>query len=525
MIVKTQNLPAANCEPRVGMMANSLSFLTCIISLFIFSAELQNNLDENINNGRSRTVFLVVEAIRSDRFCNFKSRHQQFLLLYLLLRVYRYFYINKTLLFIFVSTLSLISESLVTQMDDLEQIEEDVPMLVEVPESKVIPVTIITGYLGSGKSTLLNFLMRANHGKRIAIIENEFGAGLGIEGMIAKNGLDNSSLEGFFELNNGCICCTVKDDLLVTLEQLVLHKDRFDYIIIETTGVANPGPVISTFWTDESLGSCLKLDGVVCMVDSSNFDFYMTATDTASDVRMQISYADRILLNKSDLVGADKLSAVESAVLGMNSMAEILKTSFAECTPDWVLGIDCYSLRAPSLGVFGNLCSPCDTSQTNKSSATDTLQEQVQTNANSEHTAASFSSSNFSFEGPLDLRKVKVFMDTILYNNGQTQGNPGAHALINSAEMPLANPVLAQLIKSDENVGMQIFRIKGVLHSHVDDCLHVLQAVHQTFDIQPSSFTRGSPGDLSGGLNHIIVIGRSLDAAALLDGFKNCAIV
>lgn len=101
---------------------------------------------------------------------------------------------------------------------------------------------------------------------------------------------------------NEQICCTIKDDLLTTLEQLVLHQDKFDYILIETTGLANPGPIIGTFWTDDGLDSCLKLDGVVCVVDSLNIEKYLETDDIATDVQLQVCYADRIILNKSDLV-------------------------------------------------------------------------------------------------------------------------------------------------------------------------------------------------------------------------------
>lgn len=170
--------------------------------------------------------------------------------------------------------------------------DEELPILTTIPDpDKKVPVTILTGFLGSGKTTLLNYILSANHGKKIAVIENEFSGGLGIEGMIAKSGLDGGDLSGFFELNNGCICCTIKEDLLTTLEQLVMHKDRFDYIIIETTGVANPGPVITTFWSDDAIESSLELDGVVCVVDSLNIQSYLNTEDIANDVRMQISYA------------------------------------------------------------------------------------------------------------------------------------------------------------------------------------------------------------------------------------------
>ena len=122
------------------------------------------------------------------------------------------------------------------------------------PISSRVPVTILTGFLGSGKTTLLNYILNSTeHGKRIAVIENEFSEGLGVESMIAKSGVNGDDISNFFELPNGCICCTIKNDLLSTLEQLVIHRDKFDYIIIETTGLANPGPVISTFWTDEGI--------------------------------------------------------------------------------------------------------------------------------------------------------------------------------------------------------------------------------------------------------------------------------
>jgi len=184
-----------------------------------------------------------------------------------------------------------------------EEEEED-----KVEQEVKLPVTLLSGFLGSGKTTLLNYLMRENHGKRIAIIENEFSEGLGIEGMIAKSGLNGESLNDFFELNNGCICCTVKDDLLSTLEQLVAHKQKFDYILIESTGLANPGPIISIFWADDGLDTSLYLDGVVCVVDSLNIRSYLEDGSISEDVRAQIAYADRVLLNKSDLVSPEDVS-------------------------------------------------------------------------------------------------------------------------------------------------------------------------------------------------------------------------
>lgn len=213
-------------------------------------------------------------------------------------------------------------------MDELD--DEEIPSLIEVPydSNKVIPVTILTGFLGSGKSTLLNYILTANHGKRIAVIENEFSQGLGIEGMIAKSGVNGDNITNFFELNNGCvssllfvgvrkltvntviqICCTVKDDLLRALEQLVLHKDRFDYVLIETTGMANPGPVITSFWSDQNLGSYLLLDGVVCVVDCANILTYLGSSDVEFEVKQQLCFADRVVINKCDLVAPEMVGS------------------------------------------------------------------------------------------------------------------------------------------------------------------------------------------------------------------------
>ena len=483
-------------------------------------------------------------------------------------------------------------------MEESDDDDEGAPELVEVPTASAagakaerdaagpvaaIPVTVITGYLGAGKSTLLNYLLRANHGRRIAIIENEFGEGVGVEGMIAKSGLDDSSLEGFFELSNGCICCTVKGDLLTTLEQLVLHKDRFDYIIIETTGVANPGPVISTFWTDESLGSCLRLDGVVCVVDTANLARYLSAPDTANDVQMQISFADRVLLNKSDLAGPAALQAAADTVASINAAAEVQVTNHSQIDPQWVLGIDCYSLRLPALqggasawSTDSLLCAPCLPSPASASSS-----PSLPTQTQAPHSAATLGTVTLIFSGRPDLPRLRVFLDGLLYGNGLAQRQGHGQGLGLGQAQALGSVVNAEFAPhSPQPQTQQIFRIKGVLQppllsasllsSHVSvshvplqpppppptprppqpvpasssqdpgpapgsstsdsstntiqpQPLLILQAVHDIFDIQPApSFLAGSAADPSGGDNRVVVIGRCLDRPSLLAGFERC---
>ena len=397
----------------------------------------------------------------------------------------------------------------------MEEEDDEVPMLVSLPgEGKVVPVTILTGFLGAGKTTLLNYLLTENHGRRLAVIENEFSEGMGIEGMIAKNGVDGSSLDGFFELNNGCICCTIKDDLLTTLEQLVLHKERFDYVIIETTGVANPGPVINTFWSDDKVGSSLKLDGVVCVVDSANINSYLRTDDISNDVRMQICYADRVLLNKWDLLDGGERQAVKSLVSDLNGMAELFQTMYSRISPELVIDIDCYSTKDPTDIAFVNkqgfidnsICVPCDPSSMDPS---------VFSAITEKHSVQSLTTLPIVIDGELDRKKLNFFLDEVLYSDSSV-----SHGVVDKDGSKRNNDGSMK----QSNNSMVIYRMKGVLYIESGDHLDVLQAVHDTFDISQSHFLRDSPTDTTGGSNRIIIIGRCLDPERLIQGFTSCLI-
>ncbi|PTW63370.1 G3E family GTPase [Breoghania corrubedonensis] len=180
-----------------------------------------------------------------------------------------------------------------------------------------IPVTVLTGYLGSGKTTLLNRILTGNHGKRYAVIVNEFGE-IGID-----NDLLVESDEEIFEMNNGCICCTVRGDLIRTVENLMKRKGSFDAILVETTGVADPAPVAQTFFMDEDVRQAAKLDAVVAVVDAKHLPQRLEDTEEAAD---QIAFADVILLNKTDLVSAEELQSVEAAIRAINPYAVVHKT-------------------------------------------------------------------------------------------------------------------------------------------------------------------------------------------------------
>ncbi|MBL6731120.1 MAG: GTP-binding protein [Bacteroidia bacterium] len=200
-----------------------------------------------------------------------------------------------------------------------------------------IPVTVLTGFLGSGKTTLLNKILSENHGKKIAVIENEFG----------EVGVDNELVIGadeeIFEMNNGCICCTVRGDLIRILDQLLKRKDKLDYIIVETTGMANPAPVAQTFWVDDEIKDKYSLDAIVTIVDAKHVWLHI---DESAECKEQIAFADVILLNKTDLVSAEELVKLEKRIKSMNANAKIHKTQNADIDLEHILNIQAFDLDA-----------------------------------------------------------------------------------------------------------------------------------------------------------------------------------
>lgn len=363
--------------------------------------------------------------------------------------------------------------------------EEEAPQLVKdssdvVPlatANKLIPVTILTGYLGAGKSTLLNYVLTNNHGLRIAVVENEFSQGLGIEGAIVKNGVEGGSIENFFELNNGCICCTVKDDLVVTLEQLASHKDKFEYILIEATGLANPGKLVSIFWMDDAVDSSLQLDGVITVVDSLNMNKYLAEADTSVDFIAQIAYGDRILLNKTDLITEAQLAEVEQVVQNINPYAPMKKTTFAQVDPTWLLHTGSFStgratqimetLKSSFQFVGGLQCVPCAVPVPS-------------------HAAITLHSIAIQIPGRLQYDLLAKALNAMLFEDGQ------------------------------EKSSMVIFRMKGVLCVADEPMVFILQSVHDIFDIHRSDVT------VENEVSRIIVIGRDLNASSIENSLRRC---
>ncbi|RZM78674.1 CobW family GTP-binding protein [Leptolyngbya iicbica] len=199
----------------------------------------------------------------------------------------------------------------------------------------LIPTTVLTGYLGAGKTTLLNYILTAQHGKRIAVIVNEFG----------EVGIDNQLVidadEEIFEMNNGCICCTVRTDLIRIVTTLMERSEDFDYLMIETTGLADPAPVIQSFFMDEVMRSRLMLDAIVTVVDAK----YIWEHWDSSEAQEQIAFADVILLNKVDLVSPPILEELEQRIRSMNAIAKIHQTQHCQVSLDAVLGVGAFDLK------------------------------------------------------------------------------------------------------------------------------------------------------------------------------------
>eukprot|EP01104_Vermistella_antarctica_P014430 TRINITY_DN4543_c0_g1_i1.p1 TRINITY_DN4543_c0_g1~~TRINITY_DN4543_c0_g1_i1.p1 ORF type:complete len:402 (+),score=57.12 TRINITY_DN4543_c0_g1_i1:41-1246(+) len=258
-------------------------------------------------------------------------------------------------------------ESGVPSLLTVDEVDMDIEKSQSTEARPRVPLTVLTGFLGSGKTTLLKYIFTKEHGKRIAVIQNEFGEDIGIEKATVM-GEDGQESQEWLELPNGCVCCSVKSDLVLTIETLMERKDRFDYILLETTGVADPGPLISSFWMDDELHSDVYLDGVLTVVDSKHIlerienniigsfsgdgDIEKMAASSApvqghpstrvNEAQRQIAFADRVLVNKCDLVTEVELKKVESIIRTINSLAPLYRTEHCQINLDALLGIGAY---------------------------------------------------------------------------------------------------------------------------------------------------------------------------------------
>lgn len=320
-----------------------------------------------------------------------------------------------------------------------------------------IPVTILTGFLGSGKTTLLNRILSENHGQRIAVIENEFGE-IGID-----HDLVVSADEEIFEMNNGCLCCTVRGDLIRILGSLLKRRNRFDRILIETTGLADPAPVVQTFFMDQEMRDKLSVDGVVTLVDAKHLSQQLENTHEAAE---QIAFADVLILNKCDLVADAELSSLETAIRQMNALAKIRRAKMADVDLKEVLDIGGFDLnRATELDPH--------------------FLESEDDHHHHHHHHSDVSSVGIEFDGDCDGPKINEWLSTLV----QVQG-------------------------------ADIFRMKGVVAIAGKPDRVIFQGVHMLIDA-----ASGGPWGDKPRVSKIVFIGRNLDRAALESGFRACRAV
>ena len=329
-----------------------------------------------------------------------------------------------------------------------------------------IPVTVLTGFLGAGKTTLLNRILSQQHGHRYAVIVNEFGE-IGIDGDLILN-----SDEELFEMNNGCICCTIRGDLIKTMHGLLAKDRSFDAIMVETTGLADPGPVAQTFFVDGHLRSLTELDSVTTVVDAKHIGVRLA---DSREAREQIAFADQIILNKTDLVSGSELREVEARIHGINAIAPIHRALRAEVDLTAILGRGGFDLARivdlepdflnPPHGEAGHVhdedCHEHDASIHNDD----------------------VKSISLSLDKPMDRRKIARWLTALCKNKGQ-----------------------------------DILRAKGIIDVKNNNRRLVFQAVHMILEGDLQREWRPDEARYS----RLVFIGRNLDRAELKAGFESC---
>ena len=321
------------------------------------------------------------------------------------------------------------------------------------PKEKLIPVTLLTGFLGSGKTTLLNHILKNKHGKRIAVIENEFG----------DTDIDSDLLLGksdeIFEMKNGCICCSVRSDLIETLNRLMNRQDKFDYVVIEGTGLASPGPVAQAFLLENEINQSLFLDGIITLIDSKNAWNHLKDVEVAWE---QIAFSHVLLLNKSDLVSPEELKNLENHVRAINPTAILFNTKNAQIDLNHLIDIGGFDLSNVNL------------------SDNEFLDHGLHSNHH-EH-ESDITSVSIACPGTIDPDKFNHWLRMLLIMEG-----------------------------------MDVFRAKGILNANNSDKRYIFQSVYMLFEGRFEDAWNNRSKE-----NKMVFIGRNLNKERLEKGIQSC---
>ena len=355
------------------------------------------------------------------------------------------------------------------------------PAATEVADRPPVPVTILSGFLGSGKTTLLNHILTANHGLRIAVIENEFGE------VDVDSDLVLSSEEEIFQMTNGCICCVVdvRADLVEILRKLLARPERFDRILVETSGLADPTPVAATFFMDNDVARQLRLDGVVTLVDALHIESHLDDPELRefdNQAVDQILAADRIVLNKIDLVDEATLLRVEQRVHSINEGAPVLRSHQAQIDLARILDVGGFAPAAQlveDIAFFGDHGHVCDDQ------------------CDHDHD-----------------RETRVARGDVPGHEHDLSVGSVAMLFEQSFDRARLNGYLEALVAAH---GDDIFRLKGIVAIAGDDRRHVLQGVHRILDLRPADGWGAAPRT-----SKIVFIGRHLGTLGLREGLQEC---
>ena len=343
-----------------------------------------------------------------------------------------------------------------------------------------VPVTILTGFLGSGKTTLLNHILTEKHGHRIAVIENEFGE------IDVDSDLVLSSEEEIYQMSNGCICCVadVREDLVKVLQKLLARRERFDHIIVETSGLADPTPVAATFFMDHEVARQVELDAVVTLVDSRHALAHLDDPELIGHDNQaveQLVVADRIIVNKTDLASEDELKRIEERVRGINQTAPLIRSSYAKVELENILGIGAFA-PPPMVMHDEALFGDDEHEHHHEHECDEHCRHGGEAPAPGHEHDPSVGSVSRRFDRAFDRERLQAWLAGL----AETQGD-------------------------------KLFRLKGIVAIAGDDRRHVLQGVHRLIDLQPAD-RWGAKAPAS----KVVFIGRELDAALIDAGLRGC---